>query len=628
MILHFAKKWISALIQSFEKHKISKGAALTSHLGTVCKTVDDQNLCRPSEHSADADKRDGYYAKLFVVGPISLTDATGQNRTPRSKKAVALLALLALAPRRQRTRVWLRDKLWSESDERKSSTSLRQVIFELRRDLGGLFDAIIALDRHTITLKDDRLWIDYIAVQQDVSQMSTLNISPDTTLLEGIDIRDEEFENWLLLERQTWVRKSEQLIAARDEAPVNVPQKIDTRQVTVQPTQRTLRISVGILPNIQQGCDTNTAHVADNVLEGIAKNLCELHPLDIYDFRDSSAHSDALAGASDTDYYIRVRALQIRESLTLTFFFYQATRMSLEWSQSIQTSVADVLDWDSYVISGFVTQNVDRISKSITDQAGNIGTHLDQSQVAGYTALNMMFRLDRMALNNAEQLLSSTRDTQNSALFSALRAYSASFKIGENLGIIDATTVSDTVELAQDAQNKNPFNAISLACLGHTMGYVFRDHAMAGALIERALNLNRNQAFVWDHYALHKLYTGDYKAAHSAAQRAVYLGSYSPISYSYDTTLAMTATMLGDHRKAIVSSQNALKKQPKFSAAMRYLLVNLSDTGRMTEAADVYHDLLRIDPDFGDPSVQKERFRLGENPKEADFLEAIKRCSH
>ncbi len=567
-----------------------------------------------------------FVAKLFLIGPLELTDASGASFTPRSKKACALMALLALAPRRQRTRVWLRDKLWSESCERKSSTSLRQVIFELRRDLGWLFDAVIQVDRHSITLQQNSLWIDYHEVERNPSQLATLSVLPETELLEGIDVQDEEFEDWLLLERQNWMDKSDKLfkrLASEPFVAAALPSPPPQASALV-PTPEA-RIFLGILPNIQQGCDESTTFVADHLLEGIVKNLRELHPIDVFDLRDTSGHSDGLIGASNTDYFVRVRALQIRQSLTLTFFFYHAANMSLEWSQSIQTSVDEALNWESYVLPGFVTQNVDRLSRSMEQRPPAENPSEPRPLVAGYAALNMMFRLDRMALENAEKLLQHERSGNNGALFSALRTYAASFKVGENLGLLNSDSVAETDQLAREALSQNPFNAISLACLAHTVGYVFLDHSLASDLLERALKLNQNQAFVWDHYALHKLYTGEYEAAHKAAQRAVYLGSYSPISYSYDTTLAMTSTMLGNHPQAIIASQNALKKQPKFAAAMRYLLVNLAKAGREEDAISVYEDLITRDPEFSNVEVQKARFRITQKNKETELIQAIKR---
>lgn len=565
-------------------------------------------------------------AKLFLLGPMGLIDANGNSITPRGKKSQGLLALLALAPRRERTRVWIRDKLWSESDEHKSSTSLRQVIFELRRELGPIANDILKVDRHTIGLRAQAVWIDYWAVQDDPHLLEELGVQADVDLLEGTDVRDDEFEDWLLLERQLWHEKSDKLfkICAESAPPPNLPvlPKFPVSKMALEQC-----LSIAFLPSIQQGCDHATLHLADYILEGVAKNLRELQPLEIYDLRDARAHSDGLLGACDTEYCIRVRTLQIGNSLTLTFFFHHAARMTLEWSQSIQVDVEDAAKLDGTLISGFITQNVDRLARSMLAKRDCTTLGPKAPIMAGYAALNMMFRLDEKALVNAEGLLSRTHEGAPNSLYQALLIYSSSFKVGENLGSLDKSAAKDVRDLARLAQYDNPFNSISLAGMGHTLGYVFQDHTSAGHLLEKALNLNKNQAFVWDHYALHNLYTGNFEVAHKAAKRAVSLGHYSPISYSYDTTLAMTATMLGDHRLAIHSSKVALRKQPRFTAAMRYLLYNLTALDQEDDAQQVLKNLLAVDPAFADPDIQRQRFRLTQTGEENNIIKVIGRIT-
>ena len=50
---------------------------------------------------------------FFLIGPFAVTDAQGIAITPKAQKTCAMLAMLILSPRATRTRVWLRDKLWS-----------------------------------------------------------------------------------------------------------------------------------------------------------------------------------------------------------------------------------------------------------------------------------------------------------------------------------------------------------------------------------------------------------------------------------------------------------------------------------------------------------------------------------
>lgn len=559
-------------------------------------------------------------ARLFVLGAFGLFDNNNRSYTPRMKKAQALLALIAMAPRGERTRVWLRDKLWSESSEDKSSTNLRQLIFELKKELGPLANNILVVTKQSIGLRQGSVWIDYWAVRDDPAALRTLEITRDTQVLEGLDIPDNEFDDWLSFERAAWHEKAQGLFDIIDQMPM-APQPLLLGGLPAPPIEP--RFCIGLLPNIQQGCDGRTNHIADQLIESITLNLRELLPLEIFDLRNSTSSSLGLIGGEETEFYIRVRTLQVRTSLTITFFLYNASRMTLEWSQSIQLNLEDLADSEAHVIAGFITQNVDRMARTLERAAQRDSDQTVQPMLTSYVALNMMFRLDNSALTTAEALLMKMDEHKNNAIAQSLLAYSASFKVGEAIGEANDQSLRDVRTAAQHAIDGAPFNSIALASLAHTMGYVFGEHAYAADLLERALKLNQFQPFVWDHYALHKLYIGDYHAANAAAQRAVYLGSFSPLSYSYDTTLAMTATLVGDTKRAILSAQNALSKQPRFKAAQRYLVANLSMAGRREEAFSAYQNLLKTDPDFEHLDVQKQRFRLSNDDGANTLINAI-----
>ena len=569
----------------------------------------------------------GYLMRLHVLGAFALFSLDDRNVTPRGRKVQALLALLALAPRGQRTRVWLRDKLWSESNEKNSALSLRQTVFELRKSLGDWADHVLTVDRNAIALCLDKMWVDVRAIRENPALFWELQLTVDTDLLEGCDIVDEEFEDWLMMERQIWRETAEKIQSSP--APEPVAQTVLSKPANHLP-QPGLEVepiySLGFLPSIQHGCDAHAMHLADYILEGVARNLKEFQPLRILDFRNAESQNRATPGSGETDFFIRVRTLQIHKSITVTLLLFRASHMSMEWGQSIQMNVDELLEDSFPVLSGFIAQNVDRLAKYVFDERRRPQDPKLAGLSAGYTALNLMFKLDETALTNATGLLETAYQDSPNSIYPALQSYASSFILGENLGELGRDAAASTRDIVKSTLEDNPFNSISLACLGHVMGFVFRDHEAAGELLTRALNLNESQAFVWDHYALHKLYSGDFETAYDAAKRAVYLGAYSPISYSYDTTLMMAATMIGRHGEAIVAGQRALGKQPRFSAAMRYLIVNYGHTGRLTEAREVMARMLSQDHDFLDVQVQKERFRLVDRGAEKLVLEGISRA--
>ncbi len=564
-------------------------------------------------------------ASIYVLGPMSVQMPGRAAFTPRSKKACALLALLALAPRGQRTRVWLRDKLWSSSDEKKSSTNLRQTVFELKRDLGEWAAQILVIDRHTIGLDLDATWIDIRAIQSRPEIFQQLDYSEETQLLEGLDVADEEFEDWLQMERQIWLDRAIEL--AKNPRPQTA--KIDVERDVSLPTtlaasREKPQFSLGFLPSILQGCNKDTQHLADIVLEGVATNLREFAPIKVLDFRDDMMTSEILLNACETEYFVRVRILHLRDTVSVSFFLYRTKNMGLEWSQSIQAPSNEFSLGADDLISGFIAQTVDRLAKSLfTPGPQHPQDHTDVNSVS-FTALNMMFQLDSEAIGNTENLLNRAQADAPNSIYPALQAYLLTFKLGENLGDVNGSDIERVRRRVTDAVGTSPFNSLSLACLGHAIGYIFGETLVAAELLNKAIELNPNQAFVWDHYALHKLYIGDTEAAYEAARRAVHFGAYSPIRYSYDTTLCMTAMMSGRLEQAIVSGKSALGKQPRFAAAMRYLTASYGLKGRLDEAQNVFESLLAVDPDFENSQVRKQRFRIANPETERVVLNAFR----
>lgn len=145
--------------------------------------------------------------RFFLLGPFAITDTLGNVITPKTQKTCAMLAMLALSPRATRTRVWIRDKLWSDRSEEQAGASLRQALLDARRVLGNLGVEIILADKKSISLNLSKINIDTESLILLDDDSAVLERALNEDLLEGMDIRDPEFEDWLTLERQVWQRR-------------------------------------------------------------------------------------------------------------------------------------------------------------------------------------------------------------------------------------------------------------------------------------------------------------------------------------------------------------------------------------------------------------------------------------
>ena len=129
----------------------------------------------PGERPANLDAP----LRLYLNGRFRLIDKEGVDRTPRGQKTCAILAMLYVARRNTRSRVWLREHLWSDRGVSEGLASLRQSLAELRRTLGPYTSCLLS-DRLMLALRPDCFAADEV----------------DGSFLEDLSIRDEAYLGW------------------------------------------------------------------------------------------------------------------------------------------------------------------------------------------------------------------------------------------------------------------------------------------------------------------------------------------------------------------------------------------------------------------------------------------------
>lgn len=123
--------------------------------------------------------------EVCVNGALTVLDGDGNNITPRSRKCRGLIALLLTSRSGVRTRAWLMSKLWSDRQQAQAQSSLRQALRMIRRDFGTAASVLSA---------------DRIDVSIDLARVRTL-IDTRYEFLEGLDLPDPAFDEWLRQER-------------------------------------------------------------------------------------------------------------------------------------------------------------------------------------------------------------------------------------------------------------------------------------------------------------------------------------------------------------------------------------------------------------------------------------------
>gem|GEM_PF-5188742 len=139
---------------------------------------------------------------LKIMGDIALVDtASGENLLPRSRKASALVAYVALSSAGLVKRERLAAILWSERANEQARASLRQVLAELR-DLTLGDRQVLVIDREEVRLRRDVLALDrdeveHLAAMGDLGGLDAALARWDGAVLAGLDGLDAAFDHWL-----------------------------------------------------------------------------------------------------------------------------------------------------------------------------------------------------------------------------------------------------------------------------------------------------------------------------------------------------------------------------------------------------------------------------------------------
>jgi DNA-binding SARP family transcriptional activator len=157
-------------------------------------------------------------AELTLFGGFGVRASKEGAINLLGQKERALLAFLALSPGTTHSRDKLASLLWSDRGDPQARDSLKHALTSLRQCLQSPDSPAIIADRQSIRLDPEAVSTDVGAFERLLRAGTPESIEQATALyrgdlLDGISIRDDAFEDWLLLERQRLRRLLEEALA-------------------------------------------------------------------------------------------------------------------------------------------------------------------------------------------------------------------------------------------------------------------------------------------------------------------------------------------------------------------------------------------------------------------------------
>jgi len=143
--------------------------------------------------------------KLTLLGGFAASVGDTPVTFP-TRKARALVAYLALAPRQSRERETLSGLLWGETGKEQAQQSLRQTLFAIRKMLPERAAHVLVANAHTVALDPHGIVVDALELEQRLRDPTRSNLERVTALyrghlLDGCSVDEPGFEEWLTTER-------------------------------------------------------------------------------------------------------------------------------------------------------------------------------------------------------------------------------------------------------------------------------------------------------------------------------------------------------------------------------------------------------------------------------------------
>jgi hypothetical protein len=510
--------------------------------------------------------------RVSLNGPFRVFDDAGRDATPKGIKERGLLALMIMSPGQRRSRVWVQDKLWSESDAAQASGSCRQALSNVRKALGPI-GARLQSDRSAI-------WIDPPIPLTDAYDPSM------GELLDDIDIRDPEFCDWL---RGLRMQQDASVAVARPVAPSNPPP-------TASPDRRAL---VPIVRIDRSGTARGT-FILRALSQRIAMGLLHSGGVDVVEL-DAE---DRLVSSDQPTAHVEIECLDDSDHAFVLLRVVAPPNRRVTWSGRLSIAPSLSAIWESEDVA----RAVNRAIQAVCDTApvGHGGSPL----LTLNRAIRRVFEFDRAGLIKADLLFAEVVDSDLRGPALAWRGF-ARLTAALEFREADAVKLSDAMPLVEEAMRASPNHPVVLALASQITLRMTGDVDTAHYLAERAVEQDEDNPYALDALCQTLIMQHRYGQANIVAERARKSAQGLPHSFTWDLQACLSAISVGNIQGALDLALSSHRKMPFYRPALRYLTALSSLFDRPTDSARYAKSLLRLEPDFTPRLLLNDTYPVG-----------------
>ena len=521
-----------------------------------------------------------------VWGSFDLKQLDGFSIRPTVRKACALLALLALSSDHRLSRKWVQSILWSNSSEVQGSGSLRQELARLKRLLGK------AIQSDNIDIWLDTKWFHFDHLD------STLR-PDDVELLQGIDIDDEAFEDWLRDRRQFFANQND----------TTAPPVATSRATNGLEPPSKRQPSTSFVRRPRGGTKPCTVIFDSDAKGGIAAEVAAMrfseilyNRLNHYDIFSclNTGLPEQTGKKTATDpltVIARIRAVTQGAEVYLA--------IQLDWGMqgervSYQSALlpAELANLHSSTEIGRLVQHtmgalLDTIEFSALPQGSSA-----QAIILANQAQKLMFKLDKDSLAKADTLLAHAYEIDPQGQYIGWRGFlrNTAFFQHRNTDIFEANFSSE--ELSLEALRQAPENSIVQA-FSSQLDYVNQGNLTEPMIkAQRAVEIDASDPLARALLSNALTVNGHIEEGYQVAQQAIALAKGSAFEFYFHHFACMAATAAQNYEVALVHARSSVGYVPDFVSPRRYEVILAQKLGDQRGVDHAVKAMRRTEPDF------------------------------
>jgi TolB-like protein/cytochrome c-type biogenesis protein CcmH/NrfG len=513
---------------------------------------------------------------------------------------MALIAMLATADDGERTREWLRGRLWGSRGDKQAQGSLRTTLTTLRDVLEDASLALLASD-------EDRVWLQLDNIQVDARAPLT---SADASgfarreFLEGFYIAGEEgFDDWLRDQRDALASAP---VAA---APLQPARPLPAHIVDVsQPAPGFAgQPALAVLPFLNQTGDPENSYLAEGLSEDLIDRVSRLRWLPViargssFMFRGEAVDHAAVGQQLGAKYLFEGRMRRVGQGLSLAVELTEAATRRVLWSDRLEERQILTREGRDDVVIQLVGALDTRI-----DAAEQLRARIEPD--ADLTVSRLIWKgrwhIDRLTKEDAERARVLFARALELEPESAEALIQSAWALGRSIWAErrNEDHIAELRHLAWRAIRVAPEDS-----RGHWLAGVaemwLRRPERAKALLKRAIGLNPSLAEA--HSVLGDTYcwSGEPGLALDSLRFALRLSPTDHMIFAILSNMATAYWMLGKWAEAVDAADQSIMRRPGFWFSHTVKIAALMDQGDTTASARAYRDLLVAKPGFDPVAV-------------------------